>query len=62
MKERAPSTQQQSKGSRTAGSSSSSEGREDRHCVMTKELERHVKDMHAKAGPSATPSLRNIKV
>ena len=58
MKERAPPTQP-NKSSGTAGSSEGS----DRCCEMSKEMERHVKDMHAKAGwPSATPSLRNIKV
>lgn len=52
MKEKPPSTQP---------NKSSSEG-SDRHCPMSREMERHIKDMHAKAGPTATPSLRNIKV
>ena len=33
-----------------------------RMCTMSKEVEKHVNDMHAKAGLLATPSLRNIKV
>ena len=57
MKERVPPTQQ----NKSSGTAGSSEGGE-RRCVMSKEMERHVKDMHAKAGPSGTPSLRNIKV
>ena len=65
MKERAPPSHgQQNKGSQTAaGPSSFKEGGGDsRHSMMSREMERHVKDMHAKAGSSATPSLRNIKV
>lgn len=52
MKEKPSSTQQ---------NKSSSEG-SGRHCVMSREMERHIKDMHAKAGATATPSLRNIRV
>ena len=41
---------------------SGSNGGRNRRCVMSREMEKHLNDMHAKAGSSATPSLRNIKV
>ena len=42
--------------------SSSGGGSDDwRHCAMSREVEKGIKDMHAKAG-TATPSLRGIKV
>lgn len=33
-----------------------------RKCAMSREVEKHMSDMHAKASHLATPSLRNIKV
>ena len=33
-----------------------------RKCAMSREMEKHLNDMHAKASNLATPSLRNIKV
>ena len=57
MKEKS-STQQ----NKSTLNSATVEGSGGRHCVMSREMEKHVKDMHAKARPNATPSLRNIKV
>ena len=65
MKERAPPTctnGQRNKTSWPAAGSAEDGGDDSRYSVMSREMERHVKDMHTKAGSSATPSLRNIKV
>ena len=64
MKERAPPTCTNGQQNKTSWPAAGSEedGGDGRHSVMSREMERHVKDMHTKAGSSATPSLRNIKV
>ena len=60
VKEKAASfSSQQNKSTPTTHLDNSSSNRK---CAMSKEVEKHTNDMHAKASQLATSSLRNIRV